>query len=115
MLIAFKNDEIPSESLWEGGEDGGGGNFNSCRFGLGLPPLFTSVYGLGSVLGMVRAWGTTLDRRVFPWGAELVSPDTANWLRCTRLTIRNRKQNKYNPIKVNNLNAMLYEIKLKFL
>lgn len=41
---------------------GGGGNLNSCCFGLGLPLVFTSVYGLGSVLGMVRVWGATLDR-----------------------------------------------------
>jgi len=40
----------------------GGGNLNSCCFGLGLPLLFTSVYGLDSVLGMVRVWGATLDR-----------------------------------------------------
>jgi hypothetical protein len=113
MIIISKNDKIPSEGLWMGGE--GGGNLNSCPFGLGLPPLFNSVYGLSSVLGLVRGWGATLDRWVFPRGAECVSPDTANWSRCARLTTRNRKQIKHNAISVNKLNDMLNKLKIKFL
>jgi hypothetical protein len=113
MIIISENYEIPSVGLWMGGE--GDGNLNSCLCVLGLPPLFTSVYGFGSVLGMVRGWGATLDCRVLPWEAEPVSLDTANWPRCTRLTTRNRKENKYKAINVNKSNAMPYEPKMKFL
>lgn len=41
---------------------GGRGNLNSCSFGLGLPLLFNSVYGLGSDLGVEKDWGAILVR-----------------------------------------------------